>query len=131
MPALITALRRHLPQFSLYVLSGGTAAVVDFGSYALLLHLGIWYVTATMASGTLGFITTFLMNKFVAFRKNADFWKHLVRFAIVDGANILVGTIVLYGLVEGLGMEKQMAKLIVMGMVVCWNFLLYKFFVYV
>ncbi|MDD5103914.1 MAG: GtrA family protein [Candidatus Peribacteraceae bacterium] len=122
---------RHLPQFSLYVLSGGTAAVVDFGSFALLIRLDIWYVAATVVSGILGFFTTFLMNKYVAFKKKNDFMRHLLRFFVVDMANILVGAIVLYGLVDGLGMEKQVAKLLTMGMVVLWNFFIYKFFVYV
>lgn len=128
---MIRRILRHLPQFCLYVFSGGTAATVDFGTYAILIRLGVWYVAATFVSGTLGFFTTFLMNKFVAFRRNADFWKHLMRFTVVDLGNIAVGAIVLFGLVDGLGMEKQVAKLLTMGMVVLWNFLLYKFFVYV
>lgn len=128
---MIRRVLRHLPQFSLYVLSGGTAAVVDFGSYALLIRLDVWYVAASVASGVLGFLTTFLMNKYVAFRKKKDFLRHLVRFIIVDTANIIVGTVVLYGLVDGLGMEKRAAKLLTMGMVVFWNFFIYKFFVYV
>ncbi|MDD4287131.1 MAG: GtrA family protein [Candidatus Peribacteraceae bacterium] len=127
----MNALLRHLPQFSLYVLSGGTAAVVDFGSYAILLRLGVWYIVATVVGGVLGFATTFLMNKYVAFKKKNDFLRHLFRFFIVDMANILVGAIVLYGLVDGLGMEKQVAKILTMGMVVLWNYFIYKFFVYV
>lgn len=127
----MNALLRHLPQFSLYVLSGGTAAVVDFGSFTILIHLGVWYIAATIVSGTLGFFTTFLMNKFIAFKKQKDFFRHLIRFVIVDAVNIIVGALALYGLVEGPGMDKQVAKLITMGMVVLWNFYIYKFFVYV
>lgn len=125
------ALLRHLPQFSLYVLSGGTAAVVDFGSYSLLLYFGIWYIAASVVSGVLGFVTTFLMNKYVAFRKRDNMLRHLLRFFIVDMFNILAITLVLYGLVDGLGMDKQIAKILAMGMVVLWNFFVYKFFVYV
>lgn len=123
-------IRPHLGQFALYVLSGGTAAVVDFGSYAVLIRLGVWYVGATVVSGVLGFFTTFLMNKYLAFKKRNDFMRHLLRFFIVDMANIIVGAAALYGLVDGLGMDKQIAKLLTMGMVVLWNFFLYKFFVY-
>ncbi|MDO8468460.1 MAG: GtrA family protein [Candidatus Peribacter sp.] len=121
----------HLGQFALYVLSGGTAAVVDFGSYSLLLYLGVWYIGASLVSGILGFATTFLMNKYVAFRKKDNMLRHLLRFFIVDMLNILAITLVLYGLVEGFGMDKQIAKILAMGMVVLWNFFVYKFFVYV
>ena len=54
-----------------------------------------------------------------------------MRFFVVDVLNTAASTLVLYGLVDGLGMEKQIAKLIAMGMVVFWNFFIYKFFVYV
>lgn len=128
---MMKTILRHLPQFSLYFLSGGTAAVADFGSYAILIHLGIWYIAASIISSILGTTTTFLMNKYVAFRKRSDFLRHLTRFFVVDMANILATTLVLYGLVDGLGMEKQIAKILAMGMVVLWNFFLYKFFVYV
>jgi len=124
-------LLRHLPQFALYVLSGGTAAIVDFGGYSLLLHFGVWYVTASVISGVFGFATTFLMNKYIAFRKRSAMLRHLIRFCVVDVFNILAITLILIGLVDGLGMEKQVAKLLAMGTVVLWNFLLYKFFVYV
>jgi putative flippase GtrA len=124
-------IRRHLGQFSLYFLSGGTAAVVDFGSYAIFIRIGLWYIAATIISSTLGFFTTFLLNKYAVFRRNSDFLRHLGRFCIVDVANTVASTVVLYGLVDGLGAEKQFAKIIAMGMVVLWNFFIYKFFVYI
>jgi len=124
-------IRRHLGQFSLYVLSGGTAALVDFGSYDIMIRIGMWYVAASIISSTLGFFTTFLLNKYVVFMRNREFLKHLMRFFVVDVLNTAASTLVLYGLVDGLGMEKQIAKLIAMGMVVFWNFFIYKFFVYV
>jgi len=128
---MIKTLLHSLPQFSLYVLSGGTAAIVDFGLYELLIRLNVWYIAASVVSSALGFATTFLMNKYIAFKKKNDFLKHLLRFFIVDMTNIFVGAIALYMLVDGLGMEKQMAKLLTMGMVVLWNYFIYKFFVYV
>lgn len=124
-------LRRHLGQFTLYVLSGSTAAIVDFGSYAIFIRLGIWYVAASVVSSTLGFFTTFLLNKYAVFRRSSDFLKHLSRFFVVDIANTAASTVVLYLLVDGLGLEKQIAKIIAMGMVVLWNFFIYKFLVYV
>jgi putative flippase GtrA len=126
----MTPLTETFSQFTLYVLSGGTAAIVDFGGYAILIRLGVWYIAASVTSSVLGFLTTFLMNKYVAFKKRGNVLKHLTRFFIVDMTNILATTLVLYGLVDGLGMEKQIAKILAMGMVVLWNFFIYKFFVY-
>jgi putative flippase GtrA len=124
-------IHRHIGQFSLYVLSGGTAAIVDFGSYAIMIRVGVWYIAASVISSTLGFFTTFLLNKYVVFMRREEFLKHLSRFFIVDVLNTVASTLVLYGLVDGLGVEKQIAKIIAMGMVVLWNFFIYKFLVYV
>ena len=126
-----TFLRAHAGQFLLYVLSGGTAAVVDFGGYSLFIYFGVWYLTASVLSYVAAFFTTFLLNKYVVFRKKGDMRKHLIRFAIVDVANMLLSTLFLFILVSGMGMEEHIAKIIAMGIVVLWNFFVYKLVVYV
>lgn len=128
---MMRSLVRSLPQFSLYVLSGGTAATVDFGVYAVLIRLGMWYIAASVMSSVLGIATTFLMNKYVAFGKRRDFLMHLARFLLVDITNVGISVLMLAVFVDVLGMEKQVAKLLTMAMFVSWNFFVYKFFVYV
>jgi len=128
---MIKTFLRSLPQFSLYVLSGGTAAIMDFGLYELLIRINMWYIAASMMSSALGFATTFLMNKYIAFRKKTNFVRHLARFSVVEVMNIAVTTLILFGLVDGFGVEEQIAKILAMGIVVSWNFFIYKFFVYV
>jgi len=124
-------IRVHIGQFALYVLSGGTAAIVDFGGYLLLFNLGMWYLYASIISSVAGFFTTFLMNKYIAFRKRSDFMKHLGRFFLVDMINIAITNLLLVAFVEWFGLGEEIAKFIAMGMVVLWNFFIYKFFVYV
>lgn len=124
-------LRRHLGQFALYFLSGGAAAAVDFGGYSLFIALGVWYLYASVLSTVAAFATTFLLNKYVVFRKKGMMIKHLIRFTIVDIANTILSNFVLYVLVSGIGIEEHFAKILAMGMVVLWNYFIYKFFVYV
>ena len=125
-------MRAHLPQFALYVASGFTALAVDYGSYLALFRLfSVWYIAASVVGGILGFFTTFLMNKYLVFRKREDFAKHLVRFFVVDMCNIAATNAILYGLVEFAGFGEEIGKFVAMGFVVFWNFFLYKFVVYV
>lgn len=121
----------HTRQFATYVCCGLTAAAVDFGSFSLLLQRGTWYVAASVTGSVLGFCTAFLCHKYIVFQKRKRFFTHLSKYFAVDVISTTLATLILYALVEELGLPKELAKAISIGSVVCWNFLLYKFFVYV
>ncbi|MDP6561565.1 MAG: GtrA family protein [Candidatus Peribacteraceae bacterium] len=121
----------HLTKFAVYIVCGCTAAVVDIGSYFLLLHVGIWYIIANIIGGVLGFFAAFLMHKFVVFRKKDDFLKHLGRYFIVDMINLMIITGLLFLLVDIGDVDARPAKLIALAPMVLWNFFIYKFVVYV
>src|SRR3989344_4445602 len=118
-------------QFSLYLLSGGAAATIDVGGYLFLLHFNVYYLTANIISGVMGFIASFLLNKYVVFDKRRDFINHLGRYILVDLTNIGILTIFLYIAVEYAGIDKETSKFLVYVPVIFWNFFVYKFLVYV
>mgnify|MGYP001375375252 FL=1 len=121
----------HLTKFAVYVFCGCTAAVVDIGTYFLLLHVGIWYIVANVAGGVLGFFTAFLMHKFVVFQKKDDFLKHLGRYFVVDMVNLVIITGLLFLIVDMGDIDEGPAKFIALAPMVLWNFFVYKFLVYV
>lgn len=119
------------PQFLLYLASGGTAFVLDFGSYFLLLQAGVWYVGANIVGNVLGFFGAFLLHKYLVFGKRDKTAEHFVRYCIVNIINIAAQTILLYLLVEYARMGEGDGKFISWAITTFWNFFLYKFFVYV
>ena len=121
----------HVGQFGLYIMSGGTAATIDFGSYYLLLQFDVYYVIASIVGSTLGFITAFICHKYFVFNKKDSFGKHLGRYFIAETFSTAAATGILFLVVEYSLVGEEFAKLISMGSVVCWNFFIYKFFVYV
>jgi putative flippase GtrA len=121
----------HYRKFALYMISGFGAAIADLGSYFLLLHFDVWYIAASIVSGIFGFATAFLLHKYIVFQKNDEFMKHLLRYFIVDMINLGIITLILYGLVEHIGIDAGIAKFAALAPVVLWNFFIYKFFVYV
>jgi putative flippase GtrA len=121
----------HLTLFALYVVSGSTAAVMDFGSYFLLIHMGIWYIAASTIGSILGFWTAFLCHKYFVFKKRQAFFKHLGRYCMVEVLSTGLSLAILYGFVEYTSVGEEYGKIISMGSVVLWNFFLYKLFVYV
>ena len=123
--------RAHGRQFAFYLLSGSTAAVVEFGSYLLLLHWHVWYITASVVAFVLSYITGFSLHKYFVFQKPDDFFKHFRRHASVEVCNAVMMNILLFLLVENLHIEKELGKFLTMGLGVGWNFLLFKFLVFV
>ncbi|PIR50205.1 hypothetical protein COU79_00705 [Candidatus Peregrinibacteria bacterium CG10_big_fil_rev_8_21_14_0_10_54_7] len=121
----------HTKQFALYIFSGGLAFVADYGSYLLMLQAGMWYVTANLWANVIGFFATFFLHKFITFRTEGDPFNHFIRYCVMTAISVAGQTAVLYALVEFGNIGEEFAKIISMGIVVLWNFFLYKRFVYV
>ncbi|MBU0766679.1 GtrA family protein [Patescibacteria group bacterium] len=121
----------HLSKFIMYFLSGSTAAFADIGSYLLMLHIGVWYILASVISGIIGFFTAFLLHKYIVFQKKSKFLKHLRRYFMVDMVNLVIITVFLYALVDFWGIDPAIAKFVALTPVVLWNFFIYRFVVYV
>lgn len=124
-------IKPHLSQYGLYLLSGGTAAILDFGSYFLLLWTGTWYIVANLLSNILGFVGSFLLHKFFVFRKRGDILHHFCRYCLINLIVIVVQSFLLVILVEWLHIDTSTAKILSWFLSSLGNFFLYKFLVYV
>ena len=124
-------LRPHLPQLFRYLASGGSAAALELGSYQLMLWKGIWYLTAATVSSGIGLVSAFTFHKYFVFRRKENTGQHVVRYVLLQGANAVAQVAMVYVFVEFAGVHPFLAKILAIGVVVSWNFFLYKFFVYV
>ncbi len=123
--------RPHAPQILRYLIGGFTAAGAEIGSFQLMLLAGIPYMIGGPMSGIIGIITAFLVQKYFVFKKGGNFAGHGIRYALMTGWNFIAQNAVLIGTVELLGIHPTIGKVLSIGLAVSWNFLLYKFFVYV
>lgn len=118
-------------QFTGYLLSGIAAAASTVAIYAVFLWLGVWYVAASVLSDAVGFVMVFLLNKYAVFGKKERVIPHALRYTLVQIGNTVVQAFIVYLLVEYLGADKVLARVVSIGCCVPVNFLLYKHFVYV
>jgi putative flippase GtrA len=125
-------IRPHLPQLIRYLIGGFGAAGMELGSYKLMLFVGVWYLAAGISSSGIGLVSAFLLHKYFSFRKQEKkgTGKQAVRYAILQGFNAIAQIGMLFVFVEFFGVEEFIAKILGIGITVCWNFFLYKFFVY-
>ncbi len=76
-------------QFLMFLIAGGVAAAVNFGSRVALSH---WldYVPSIVIAYCLGMATAFLLNRAMVFRQSANGLKHQIAwFIIVNLAAVL------------------------------------------
>ncbi len=123
---------QHLStQFLAYLVSGGLSLVIAVAFYALLVRLGMWYVLASVLTDGVGLLLIFLANKYLVFGKKDRVIHHAVRYAFIQLANTVVQAVLVYLLVEYVGTDKVLARILSIGFCVPANFFLYKYIVYV
>ncbi len=122
--------RPHAPQFLKYLLSGGTAAFLELGSYQVMLMTGVWYLGAATISSGIGLISAFVLHKYFVFAKKENTGAQAVRYIVLQGMNAIAQIAFVYLFVEFFGVHEFLAKILGIGIVVSWNFFLYKLFVY-
>ena len=128
---MYSKIRPHLPQFCRYLVSGGSAAALELGSYKLMLVSGVWYLYAAFLSAGIGLLSAFTFHKYFVFRKKENTRSHVIHYVILQSLNALAQVAFVYLFVEFAGLGEFIAKILGIGVVVSWNFFLYKFFVYV
>lgn len=116
-------------KFLLYIGSGLTAFMVEFGIFNLLdLKTGLNLVVVNSISFLFGLVTSYTLNEKIVFN-NRDFaLKSRARkgsYLLLASINIVL-TNVLISLFVSAGMSNYIAKLFVMGSVVLWNYLIFS-----
>jgi len=100
-----------------FALTGGLSAVVDFGTYQVMLHFGVYIHLAKAISFVLGTTTAYLLNRRWTFQATGGrkqfvsvFGLYALTFAVQIGVNALVltgvpenlwGTTVAYVIAQG------------------------------
>jgi putative flippase GtrA len=120
-PVLATQLTRFL-------LVGGVSALVDYGSYQLLLWLGVWVHLAKALSFIAGTTTAYLLNRRWTFRapgSRARFAGFVALYATTFCLNVGVNALALY-LLPPSPWEITIAFVIAQGTATTVNFLVLR-----
>jgi putative flippase GtrA len=115
-------------QLSRFVLVGGVAAVVDYGSYQLLLALGLWVHLAKALGFIAGTTTAYLVNRRWTFQSRgggAQFASILVLYGITFTAQIGMNAVML-GLLPPMIGEITLAFIVAQGLATSINFIVQR-----
>ncbi len=134
MRRLLTLARIHqtqIFQFVRYLFSGGLAAFIDLSTYIILVAMGVDKFIASPVGNITGLLSAFFLHKFIVFRdKKMTHWQ-FIRYILLQIWNSGAQIAVIWLVVDQMGQDKTVAKILGIGLTVSWNFFLYKFLVYV
>ena len=130
---IVKKLRSRFPrkslmgQFLRYMVTGGVAFVADFGLFALCLYgFGWHYLLANLVGLVAGLVLNYLMSilwVFTACKRILKTQKGIefVLFALVGIAGVGINQVLMYLMVDGLGINEMVSKMIAAVLVLMWN----------
>ncbi len=136
---------RFFLQFGKFVIVGFINTAIDFAILNLLMYLANIYkgpeiIIFNAISFTAAVINSYLMNKYWTFgdKSREGAAKQFVEFLVVSTGGIILNTAIIYGLTTliqpmfGLSVKlwANFAKAAATAVVLGWNFIGYKFFVF-
>ena len=112
----------------LYGVIGAFTASLDFVVFTLLSrYAGLHYVVANCIGVVTGICTSFLLNRAYNFKVKDDSVRRFVIFLCVGLSGMLLSNLILLVCIERLGLGKTLSKLLSIGLVVVFQFLLNKY----
>ena len=106
---------------------GISNTLVFVAAYAICVQIGIWYIAASAIGYTLGSINGYVLNRRWTFR--AGHISHTTsasRYALVQIVAALANLGLLYVFVDGLGVDRIVGQVIVIGIVQLLSFLAHR-----
>ena len=126
-----TFLRSIRKQFFCFFIVGITGLVIDMASLVFLKEVfEIRPVYAVVMSQIGVLVYNFSLNKFWSFKNTQRPHKQAIRYATLAGANYLFSVAAMYVFAEILSADYRIVRIVSIGCMGCWNFFLYKYWVY-
>lgn len=120
-----------LKQFKRYVICGFSSFALEYALFTLLLQImKLWYIVANSIAYVIIFWFNFLLNRYWSFESKADLKKQLVMYSFLFLFNIAAQNTLMYVLSDMAQISPQISKVLIMGAVVSWNFIIYKKIIY-
>ena len=114
-----------------YLITGFSSAAIELSLlYVFKDIVKFSVIEANSIALTIVFWFNFLMNRHWSFKSKSSLKKQLLMYAVLFVFNLGASDLIMYVLVTLLGIQYLLAKVLAIGAVVTWNFILYKKVIY-
>lgn len=117
-----------------YLVTSAIVSGVDYGTFWLFFNpLGTGLFTATAVAYVAGLITSYVLNRFWVFKKNAagqEFRTSIFRYGTLLLVNFILTYVLLWAMQELLGISPFLGKFVVWTFLIFWNYIMGKIWVF-
>lgn len=124
-------MKQTIQQFIKYAIIGASGVLLDLGTltfFAEVLLFVPWGAVACNQLLVIGY--NFSLNKYWTFRNREMVHTQLVRYISLAGVNYVIGIALMYWFNEVFGIHYVLVRIGTIGLMILWNFLLYKLWVF-
>lgn len=107
-------------------MSGGLTAFTEYGSFFILTHISENVLINNALSFILSLVVGFTLNKTWVFKVAGNQNKQLISYILLAFTNLSLSTLTIWTLVDVIGIYPLIAKVFVIGIVACSNYLLFS-----
>ena len=118
--------KKDIKTIGKFLVSGGSAALVEYTVFTLLHYLGVELVIANTTSFLSGFIVSFTLNRSWVFASKGKIRRQLLQYSTLAFVNLLLSNVLMLLFVSVTPVPSLVAKLVTMVAIACWNYLLFS-----
>jgi putative flippase GtrA len=125
--------REKIFKVAKYIISGGTAAVVDlFFLYIFVEKFGLWYVFSAILAFLIAFSVSFSLQKFWTFKDTSTdkVHKQASVYFIVSVVNLGLNTLLMYIFVDIVKLHYFPSQILAGGLLAISSFFIYSRFIF-
>ena len=118
-------------QFVRYLITGFTGFAIEYLLFRLFLDVvGLWYILANSIVLTIVFWFNFMVNRIWSFKSKSSLKRQVFIYFFLFIFNIGATNGIMYLAKISVDMSPAFSKILAMGAVVSWNFVIYKKIIY-
>ncbi len=117
-------------QFVRYLITGISAALLEYLIFNILFFLTKALYVSNTAGMTAGLVLSFALNRVWSFESRGRIDRQLVMYIALFIVNLLISNYAIHILADVIGILPALSKAMVMGMIVIWNFVIYRKVIY-
>ncbi|NSW92611.1 MAG: GtrA family protein [Firmicutes bacterium] len=116
-----------LRQFLKYVTTGGISFGAEYTMFYMLFRiLKLWYIWSNSIAMTFGFTISFFLNRFWSFKSQGNAYRQFIMYGVLFLVNLFISNMLMLLFSGTFGIKPLISKLVTVGILVCWNFVIYK-----
>jgi len=119
-----------LLQFIKYIITGLSAAGLEYLLFYILIRTNNSLYLSNSAGMTAGFILSFLLNRYWSFQSKSNAFRQFSLYLTLFIVNLGISNTLIHVLSKNLGILPLISKVIIMAMMILWNFILYRKVIY-